>query len=148
MYDPFPFFSQKINGGNLAKEAERYRQAEQRLEPKSRSWRLRFFNWLAKGRIILEDEKLMSTQLYGTAQTSLGQLHTVNLTSNNNMNLPGITFKITSANGGTIISVNENAPQYTISGGGSEELYIIPDGVEDFDRELGKIITMYRMKQK
>ena len=65
------------------------------------------------------------------------------------MNLPGITFKITSANGGTIISVNENLSQYTITGSNSsEELYIIPDGVEDFDRELGKIITMHRMKQK
>ena len=29
-----------------------------------------------------------------------------------------------------------------------EELYIIPDGVEDFDKELGKIITMHRMKQQ
>ena len=27
------------------------------------------------------------------------------------------------------------------------ELYIIPDGVDDFDRELGKIITLHRMKQ-
>jgi urocanate hydratase len=64
------------------------------------------------------------------------------------MNLPGITFKITSANGGTIISVNESASGYTLSGTNTEELYIIPDGVEDFDRELGKIITMYRMKLK
>jgi hypothetical protein len=147
MYDPFPFFSQKINGGNIAKEVKSYRQAEQRLEPKSRSWRLRFFNWLVQGRIILKEENKVSTNIYGSAQSAVGPLHTINLTGNS-MNLPGISFKITSANGGTIISVKQEHAGYAISGTGSEELYIIPDGVEDFDRELGKIITMYRMKQK
>jgi len=68
------------------------------------------------------------------------------------MNLPGITFKITQANGGTIITVTEEPHRsensITIGGYEREELYIIPDGVEDFDRELGKIITLHRMKQK
>ena len=67
------------------------------------------------------------------------------------MNLPGITFKITQANGGTIISVTDNQRSentITLSGYEREELYIIPDGVEDFDRELGKIITLHRMKQQ
>jgi hypothetical protein len=71
-------------------------------------------------------------------------------TNRNKMNLPGITFKITPANGGTIITVTEDVrekSQITLSGYEREELYIIPDGVEDFDRELGKIITMHRMKQ-
>jgi hypothetical protein len=71
--------------------------------------------------------------------------------STNKMNLPGITFKITPANGGTIVTVTEDVReknQITLSGYEQEELYIIPDGVEDFDKELGKIITMHRMKQQ
>jgi hypothetical protein len=138
----------KINGGNLQRELEQYTRAQLMLETKPRSWRLRFFNWLAQGRLIIEEENKVSTNAY---QSAYGQLQTVTLANpNSSMNLPGITFKITSANGGTIISVNESSPQqYTLTANGSsEELYIIPDGVEDFDRELGKIITMYRMKQK
>ena len=74
-------------------------------------------------------------------------------TARNKMNLPGITFKITQANGGTIVTVTEEARRsensIALSGYGErEELYIIPDGVEDFDRELGKIITLHRMKQQ
>ena len=114
------------------------------------SWRLRFFNWLTQGLIRLEEENKMSTNIYGSAQSAVGQLHTINLTGNN-MNLPGISFKITSANGGTIITVrDESTTGYTLgsSVGLDAELYIIPDGVDDFDRELGKIITMYRMKSK
>ena len=139
----------------LADRKHRYDKAYNVLFPKPRSWRLRFFHWLTQGRIILEEENKVATNAYQSAsgQTSLGQLHSIQLAgqlaNTNNMNLPGITFKITSANGGTIISVNENTPQYTLgANSSSEELYIIPDGVEDFDRELGKIITMYRMKQK
>lgn len=74
--------------------------------------------------------------------------------STNKMNLPGITFKITSANGGSIITVTDDSRRentvgsISISNYEREELYIIPDGVEDFDKELGKIITMHRMKQQ
>ena len=113
---------------------------------KSQSWRLRFFHWLTQGQITIKEEQKVSTN---TFQSAYGQLQAVQLAGSNSMNLPGITFKITSANGGTIISVNESPSQYTLgTNGSSEQLYIIPDGVEDFDRELGKIITMYRMKQK
>lgn len=49
-----------------------------------------------------------------------------------------LTVKITPANGGTIIQM-----QTSEYGGG--ELHIIPDGC-DFDRELGKIITMSKLK--
>ena len=112
---------------------------------KSQSWRLRFFHWLTQGQITIKEEKLMSSSAY---QSPYGQLQTAHIAGSNSMNLPGITFKITSANGGTIISVNESASSNTLSLTNTEELYIIPDGVEDFDRELGKIITMYRMKQK
>ena len=139
--------NQKINGGNLKRELEQYARAQSMLETKPRSWRLRFFNWLTQGRIILEEENKVATNAY---QSAYGQLQTVTLANpSSSMNLPGISFKITSANGGTIISVNGSAPQYSITGSSSSEgLYIIPDGVDDFDRELGKIITMYRMKSK
>jgi len=131
----------------LADRKHRYDKAYNVLFPKPRSWRLRFFHWLTQGRIILEEENKVATNAY---QSAYGQLQTVTLANpSSSMNLPGITFKITSANGGTIISVNESSSSYTLTANGSsEELYIIPDGVEDFDRELGKIITMYRMKSK
>jgi hypothetical protein len=86
----------------------------------------------------------VSTTAY---QSPYGQLQTIQI-SGNNSNLPGITFKITAANGGTIITVKKESSQYvTLSGNNDEELYIIPDSAEDFDRELGKIITMYRLKK-
>jgi len=143
---PDPNFAKvaaSINGSNLKSQIDAYQKAKAVLEPKPRSWRLRFFHWLTKGRITIEEEQV-ATNAY---QSAYGQLQTVTLgnPSTSSMNLPGITFKITSANGGTIVSVNESSTSYTL---GSEELYIIPDGVEDFDRELGKIITMHRMKQK
>jgi hypothetical protein len=86
-------------------------------------------------------------------QSTYGAIPIGGLTINptNKMNLPGITFKITPANGGTIITVTEDVReknQITLSGYEREELYIIPDDVEDFDKELGKIITMQRMKQQ
>ena len=113
---------------------------------RSQSWRLRFFHWLANGQITIKEEQKVSSNTY---QSPYGQFQTVQLSGNNNMNLPGITFKITSANGGTIISVKEDSQGYTLGAiSTTDELYIIPDGVDDFDRELGKIITMYRMKQK
>ena len=85
---------------------------------------------------------------YGFRAIPLGALSID--TNRNKMNLPGITFKITPANGGTIITVTTDVREknhVTLGGYDQEELYIIPDGVEDFDRELGKIITIHRMKQ-
>ena len=61
------------------------------------------------------------------------------------MNLPGITIKIAPANGGTIITVGQEIHQensIVLGQYQKEELYVIPDGVDDFDRELGKIITL------
>jgi urocanate hydratase len=110
------------------------------------SWRLRFFHWLTNGQITIKEEQKMSSNAY---QSPYAPLQTVQLSSNHNMNLPGISFKLTQANGGTIVSVKEDAQGYTLGTiSTTDELYIIPDGVEDFDRELGKIITMHRMKQK
>lgn len=47
-------------------------------------------------------------------------------------------IKITPANGGTIVQMH--VQEYS-----QGELHIIPDGA-DFDRELGKIITMSKLK--
>jgi hypothetical protein len=49
-----------------------------------------------------------------------------------------LTIKITPANGGTIVQTQTG--DYV-----NVELYIIPDGI-DFDRELGKIITVSKLK--
>ena len=48
-----------------------------------------------------------------------------------------LTLKITPANGGHIVSVNDTNH--------NENLYIISDDA-DFDRELGKIITISKLK--
>jgi hypothetical protein len=102
----------------------------------------------------------MSQSLYGavpslTASQIIGMSAGQNpayTIGKNKMNLPGITFKITQANGGTIVTVTEerrnSENSITLHGYEREELYIIPDGVTDFDRELGKIITLHRMKQQ
>ena len=102
----------------------------------------------------------MTTSAYGAVPSltasqivGMGVAQSAYTINKSKMNLPGITFKITQANGGTIITVTEEARRsensITLHGYGErEELYVIPDGVEDFDRELGKIITMHRMKQQ
>jgi hypothetical protein len=67
-----------------------------------------------------------------------------------NMNLPGISFKLTTAIGGTIVSVTDYTQRentITLSGFEKETLYVIPENVKNFDRELGKIITLHRLKQ-
>ena len=79
------------------------------------------------------------------AYTIGGGQGTINITPNTGYN-PGtspqtsqtMTIKITPANGGTIVQMN--LVEY-----GQGELYIIPDGA-DFDRELGKIITVSKLK--
>ena len=95
---------------------------------------------------------LQALSAYSSTGYGAVPLGAISIDANRNkMNLPGITFKIVQANGGTIISVIDNQRSentITISGYEREELYIIPDGVEDFDRELGKIITLHRMKQQ
>jgi hypothetical protein len=107
-----------------------------------RNFRISILNWLAAGRItIVKDEKPqeynnMSYTLGGTAGTiniNPSAYGTQSPQSNQSM-----TIKITPANGGTIV-------QMQISDYTNGELYIIADG-EDFDRELGKIITMSKLK--
>ncbi len=107
-----------------------------------RSWRVAFFNWLGAGKVKLTVDK---TQEY----TNMGYTLNAGATNWNNSvtlgptNISGhdfkntITIRVTPANGGHIVSVN--ADNHT------DELHIIPEGT-DFDRELGKIITLNRLK--
>ena len=110
-----------------------------------KNWRIKFFNWLGAGKLSLTVDKPkdynVSTYTIGGAGSmnynpGLGGL-TIGPTTQGPVTGQTLTIKITPANGGTIISV---APMNQ-----ADSLYIIPDG-EDFDRELGKIITMTKLK--
>ena len=109
--------------------------------------RIQIFNWFAAGRMTLTQEpqefKPMGTYVIGNGANS-GSL---SIAPNGNMGYnTGATvqtertmmIKITPATGGMIIQVNTQ--EYS-----QGELYIIPEGT-DFDRELGKIITMSKLK--
>lgn len=84
-----------------------------------------------------QEYKSMSTYVVGNGSGTLN----INPNGYNN-SMPQtsqtLTIKITPANGGTIV-------QMQTSDYGTGELYIIPGGI-DFDRELGKIITMSKLK--
>ena len=105
-----------------------------------KSWRIAFFNWLGAGKITLTVDKpqeylMANTYTIGGNGANLGGL-TINPSSPQSSQT--LTIKITPANGGTIV-------QMQTSDYANGELYIIPDGI-DFDRELGKIITMSKLK--
>lgn len=105
-----------------------------------RSLRIKIFNWFAAGRLTLTDTtqeyKSMSYTLGGSNGTlSINPNYAASTLPQNNQTM---MIKITPANGGTIVQMN--AQEY-----GQGELYIIPDGA-DFDRELGKIITLNKLK--
>jgi hypothetical protein len=105
-----------------------------------KSWRIGFFNWLGAGKITLTVDKpqeylMANTYTIGGGGAGLGGL-TINPSTPQSSQT--MTVKITPANGGTIVQMQTN--EY-----GNGELYIIPDGI-DFDRELGKIITMSKLK--
>lgn len=104
-----------------------------------KSWRVKIFNWLGAGKLTLTTDKPnkdynLSTYTLGGAGTTqpwsggitLGPVTQGPITSQT------MTLKITPATGGHIVSVDD-------------ALYIIGDGT-DFDRELGKIITMSKLK--
>jgi hypothetical protein len=108
-----------------------------------KNFRISILNWLAAGRIIIEKDKKPVEYNMANTYTIGGNGGTVNLgPSYNQSTLPQtsqtLTIKITPANGGTIVQIHTN--DY-----GNPELHIIPDG-NDFDRELGKIITMSKLK--
>ena len=103
-----------------------------------KNFRISILNWLAAGRItIMKDEKPMSYTLGGSQGTI-----NINPSGYGSTQAPQssqtMTIKVTPANGGTIIQVQSNDFS-------NSELHIIPDG-SDFDRELGKIITMSKLK--
>jgi len=108
-----------------------------------RNFRISILNWLAAGRITIQKDKpqeynLMSTYLNpGTLTINpngvSGGYSSTPINSNGT-----ITVKITPANGGTIVQVSQS--DYS-----NGDLHIIPDGA-DFDRELGKIITLNKLK--
>ena len=108
-----------------------------------RNFRISILNWLAAGRIVIEKDK--KTQENNKMGYTLGgvQNGTINInpsgySTQSPQNSQTMTIKITPANGGTIIQMH--LQEYS-----NGELYIIPDG-SDFDRELGKIITMSKLK--
>lgn len=63
--------------------------------------------------------------------------------SQTNLNLmnPYITFSLIKANGGTIVQCRTTANE-------TPDLYLIPETAKNFDKELGKIISMHLLKTK
>jgi len=107
-----------------------------------KQWRIRFFNWLGAGKLTLTQDQPQEYKNV-SAYTIGGGLNynpgSITLGPQTQGPITGqtLTLKITPATGGHIVSVsNMNQP---------ENLYIIADDA-DFDRELGKIITMSKLK--
>lgn len=113
--------------------------------------RIKIFNWFAAGKITLthNSQEYRSMSNYVVAGGGQGGSGGLSINPNGNMiyntgsssmqNNQTLTLRITPANGGTIVQIN-NSSEY-----GNSDLHIIPDG-SDFDRELGKIITMSKLR--
>jgi hypothetical protein len=103
-----------------------------------RKQRLAIFNWFAAGRLTLMDkeENNMSYTGGGSPYIVGGAGYNGSITLGPSTQGPitsrTLTLRITPANGGSIVSVED-------------DLYIIGDDA-DFDRELGKIITMTKLR--
>jgi hypothetical protein len=108
-----------------------------------KNFRIRIFNWLGAGKVTLKvDQPQEYTNMgytlnAGATNWSNGGIDTITLGGNQHNFRNTITIKVTPATGGHIVSVDSNANH--------NELHIIPEGT-DFDRELGKIITLNRLK--
>ena len=102
--------------------------------------RINILNWLAAGKIVIEKNKPQEYKSMSYAIGGGAMSGTINLGPQNSgpFNSQTITIKVTPANGGNIVCVQAN--DYA-----QGELYLIHDGA-DFDRELGKIITMSKLK--
>ena len=121
--------------------------------------RIKIFNWLAAGNLTLklEKEKNMGNSGYtlgtsgaGTNYGPLGITTSVPIhVSEPSINLKNsLNFTIARAQGGWIVQINKT---HTITFSNNEssssaELYIINEDA-DFDREIGKIITMSCLKK-
>lgn len=113
-----------------------------------KNFRISILNWLAAGRITIEkDKKPVEYNMANTYTIGGGGNGILSINPNGNMGYSTgsapqtsqtMMIKITPANGGTIVQMH--VQEYS-----QGELHIIPDG-EDFDRELGKIITMSKLK--
>jgi hypothetical protein len=103
-----------------------------------KSWRVKIFNWLGAGKITLttDNPKDYSVSTYTLGGGGAGQPWSGGITlgppTQGPITSQTITLKITPATGGHIVSVDD-------------ALYIIADDA-DFDRELGKIITVSKLK--
>jgi len=100
-------------------------------------WRIRFFNWLGAGKVALTQDKpkdyyMANTYTIGGGGNGYNGGITLGPATQGPITNQTLTLRITPANGGQIISIGD-------------DLYIIGEG-SDFDRELGKIITMNKLK--
>lgn len=101
--------------------------------------RIKIFNWFAAGKLVLtyQEENKMSYAIGQGPYTVNGGGYngsiTLGPTTQGPITNQTLTLRITPANGGSIVQVND-------------DLFIIGDDA-DFDRELGKIITMTKLKQ-
>jgi hypothetical protein len=105
------------------------------------SWRIRFFNWLGAGKLTLTQDKPkdynVSTYTLGGGMGYNPGSITLGPSTQGPITGQTLTIKLTPASGGHIVSVSNLNQQ--------ESLYIISEEA-DFDRELGKIITMSKLK--
>lgn len=117
----------------------------------SKSLRIRIVNWLCAGKLTLRDDTKETQMSSGyTLNTGNGGLSAGPYTYgsiNISPSMPqidikgGINFTVAQATGGWIVQINHRSHIQNES----PDLYIIPEDA-DFDRELGKIITMSCLK--
>jgi len=105
--------------------------------------RLRLANWLSGGRILFDKEENKAMAVagqYTSAGIALGNasgLYSIGAQEPNVYINSDITIRITHAVGGYIISIQS---------GPIPKLYLIHEDA-DFDKELGKIITMSQLQK-
>jgi flagellar hook assembly protein FlgD len=114
-----------------------------------KNFRIGILNWLAGGRLTInkfekpQEYNVMSSYVLGSGgaggQISINPNGSMGYGTSVPQNNQTLTIKITPANGGTIVTTQRD--EYS----GQHEFHVIPDGA-DFDRELGKIITMHKLK--
>jgi len=120
--------------------------------------RIKIFNWFAAGNLTLklEKEKNMGNSGYTLGTTGAGTSYgPLGITTAASIHVPepsinlknSLNFTIARAQGGWIVQVNKaHTITFSNESSSSAELYIINEDA-DFDRELGKIITMSCLKK-
>ena len=122
----------------------------------SKRLRIRIFNWLGAGKLtILDDtkENKMTTGPYTTLNTGNGLSTSPYTYGTNTLSISpsvpqidvkgGINLTVARATGGWIVQINHRS----FVQNESPDLYIISEDA-DFDRELGKIITMSCLRKE